>query len=153
MEGLRLATSAGLTALMLALTAVMHYEGLKVLAPSGRGGLSHPGPVFAISALVALHLAEIGLYAIAYAVGIHWLDLGILRGATPATGLDYFYFAAETYSTLGYGDVVPSGALRLLASVEPLNGLLLLAWSGSFLFRLVQERAAALDSSSAPPER
>lgn len=150
MESLHLAASAGLTVLMLALTTAMHFEGLKLLAPAGRGGLSHPGPVFAITALVALHLAEIGLYAIAYAAGIHWLDLGILRGATPATGLDYFYFAAETYSTLGYGDVVPTGALRLLASVEPLNGLLLLAWSGSFLFRLLDERKAALGSGRPP---
>lgn len=153
MEGLRLASSAGLTVLMLALTTAMHYEGLKVLAPAGRGGLSHPGPVFAITALVALHLAEIGLYAIAYAAGVRWLDLGFLRGATSASALDYFYLAAETYSTLGYGDVVPTGALRLLASVEPLNGLLLLAWSGSFLFRLLDERAAALDSASAPRAR
>jgi len=55
------------------------------------------------------------------------------------TGLDYFYFAAETYSTLGYGDVVPTAQLRLIASIEPLNGLMLLAWSGSFLFILIQE--------------
>lgn len=143
MADLHLATSAGLTLLTLALATAMHYEGLKLLAPAARRGRSRPGPVFAITALVALHLAEIGLYALGYAAGVRLLDLGILRGAAPASGLDYFYFAAETYSTLGYGDVVPTETLRLLASVEPLNGLLLLAWSGSFLFRLVGEHEAA----------
>ena len=51
---------------------------------------------------------------------------------------DYFYYAAETYSSLGYGDIFPKGEIRLIASIGPLNGILLLAWSGSFLFALVQ---------------
>lgn len=40
-------------------------------------------------------------------------------------------FSAETYSSLGYGDVIPGGALRLLAGVDVLNGLLLSGWSAS----------------------
>lgn len=35
---------------------------------------------------------------------------------------------------VGYGDVVPSGELRLLAGVEALNGLLLIGWSASYTF-------------------
>lgn len=124
---------------MLALTTALHYEGLKLLGRAG-GGTASRRPVLAITALVALHLVQIGLYALAYAAGVEFLGLGALDGAARASALDYFYFAAETYSTVGYGDVVPTGALRLLASVEPLNGLLLLAWSGAFLFRLVEER-------------
>lgn len=49
------------------------------------------------------------------------------------------YYASETYSALGYGDILPAGYLRLIASVSPLNGSLLLAWSGSFLFLLIQD--------------
>lgn len=44
------------------------------------------------------------------------------------------YFSAETYSSLGYGDVVPGGDLRLLAGVEVLNGLLLIGWSASYTY-------------------
>jgi hypothetical protein len=33
---------------------------------------------------------------------------------------------------------VPEGPLRLLASFEPLNGLILIAWSGSFTYLEVQ---------------
>lgn len=43
-------------------------------------------------------------------------------------------FSAETYSSLGYGEVIPGGALRLLAGVEVLNGLLLIGWSASFTY-------------------
>lgn len=117
------------------LTTALHYEGLKLLAIPRRESIWRSGPAFASTLLVALHLAEIGLYAAAYAVGVNALDLGALHGAVAASGLDCFYFAAETYLTLGYGDVVPTGALRLVASVEPLNGLLLLAWTVAFLFR------------------
>ncbi len=144
--------SVALALLMLAFTTALHYEGLKLLAGAGRSPLSRPGPVFAITVLVALHLAEIGLYAGAYALGIQVLQLGALHGVAAASSLDYFYFAAETYSTLGYGDVVPTGALRLVVSVEALNGLLLLAWSGAFLFRLLDEpdRGRALLENANP---
>jgi ion channel len=118
--------AAALALVMLALTTALHYEGLKLLGPARGGRQPRRRPVFAITALVALHLAEIGLYAVAYAGG-SGLEMGSLRGLSQGSWLGYFYFAAETYSTFGYGDVVPRGALRLVASVEPLNGLLLLA--------------------------
>ena len=44
--------------------------------------------------------------------------------------------SAETYSSLGYGDIYPLGDIRLLASITPLIGILLLGWSGAFLFSL-----------------
>ena len=53
--------------------------------------------------------------------------------------LDFCYFAAETYSTLGYGDLVPLGALRVIASVEALNGVLLLTLSGAFLSGMLRD--------------
>lgn len=128
---------------MLAVTTALHYEGLQLIGRPGGGRVSRPGAVLAITGLVCLHLTEIALYAAAYAGATQWLQLGSLRGVAHVSALDYFYFAAETYSTLGYGDVVPVDALRLVASIEPLNGLLLLAWSGAFLFRLLDERERA----------
>ena len=44
------------------------------------------------------------------------------------------YFSAETYTSLGFGDVTPLGPIRLLAGVEALNGLLLIGWSASYTF-------------------
>lgn len=127
--------ATALAVALLVLTTAVHCEGLKSLSrPRSRPG-ARPGPVFVLPALVALHLAEIGFYAAAYAAGVEVLGLGALHRAGRPSVLDYFCLASQTYSTLGYGDVVPTGALRMIASVEPLNGLLLLAWSGSFLFR------------------
>ncbi len=61
--------------------------------------------------------------------------LGGLRGGAAVQGFaEALYFSAEAYTSLGLGDVTPYGSARLLAGVEALNGLLLIAWSASFLY-------------------
>ena len=37
-----------------------------------------------------------------------------------------------SFTSLGFGDIVPTGAVRLLAGAECLNGLLLIGWSASY---------------------
>lgn len=133
--------ASALALFLLAVTTALHYEALLLLARRATHRMSRNALVLAITTLVVVHLIEIGLYAISYAAGAHVLGLGTLRGRGAVAALDYFYFAAETYSTVGYGDLVPTGSLRLVASVEPLNGLLLLAWSGAFLFHLIENRS------------
>jgi Ion channel len=137
----RLAIAALITIFLLIATALMHFEVLRFLAGyvGKRARASHGAVISLLLGVVTAHVAEIALYALAYIFGAGSLHLGALKGDLTVTGLDYFYFAAETYSTLGYGDVVPTAQLRLIASIEPLNGLMLLAWSGSFLFILIQE--------------
>ncbi|MGH8654761.1 MAG: ion channel [Gammaproteobacteria bacterium] len=49
-----------------------------------------------------------------------------------------FFTNSETFSSLGLGDIVPHGTVRLVTGIEVLNGLLLIAWSGSFVFILMQ---------------
>jgi hypothetical protein len=132
---LHFVSAAALALFMLALTTALHHFALQFLGRvASRRRLSRFGVVFFLVALVSVHVVHITAYAVAYAAGDQLLGLGVLRGSSGSAHLDFFYFAAETYSTLGYGDVVPLGALRLLASIESLNGLMLLAWSGAFLY-------------------
>ncbi|MEQ8693710.1 MAG: potassium channel family protein [Gammaproteobacteria bacterium] len=133
--------AALLTLLLIMVTTVFHFEALRFLAGFvGKRRRTHYGTLISLLVgVIAVHVIEIGLYAGAYVLGTGPLNLGSFKGAGTVTGLDFFYFAAETYSTLGYGDVIPTGQLRLIASIEPLNGLMLLAWSGSFLFILIQD--------------
>ena len=51
---------------------------------------------------------------------------------------DYVYFSAVVYSTLGFGDVVPSGMLKLFTGVEGLVGFGLITWSAAFTFLQMQ---------------
>lgn len=91
--------------------------------------------------IFAAHLVE----AVVYAIGISLIvsaGLGSLAGEVGSKEgwvLDHFYFSLASYTSLGIGDIIPHGGLRLLAGVEALNGLVLIAWSASFTY-LTMER-------------
>ncbi len=99
-------------------------------------------PRLALTAVVVLalwlHVIEIAVYGAVYFVADRYLDIGQFAGDTGFDVLEYFYFSAETFTALGYGDVTPSGFLRLIAVAEPLNGLLLISWSGAYTFIAMQ---------------
>ena len=48
--------------------------------------------------------------------------------------MDYFYYSAVMYTSLGLGDVFPTGHLRFMSGIEALNGLMMIGWSTSFTF-------------------
>lgn len=122
--------------LLVPLTTVLHYESLglltavlPVLRMAGRAKL-----IIVVLAAFTAHALQIALYALALWALIHFASAGSL-GVGPAPGLpDVLYFSAETYTSLGYGDLVPTGPLRVLAGVEALNGLLLIGWTASYLY-------------------
>ncbi len=121
---------------LLVLTTVIHYEVLR--------GLTGVLPVLRIRPRAKLivviittflaHLLEIGLYALAIYALVRFAGLGTLDDSSRFSLDVSLYFSAETYTSLGYGDVVPGGAVRLLAGVEALNGLLLIGWSASYTY-------------------
>ena len=85
--------------------------------------------------LVALiaHSIEVTLFAIAYLVSIR-LGFGTLEGEFTGTVADYVYFSYAAFTTVGFGDITPTGPLRLLAGVEALTGLVLITWTASYLY-------------------
>ena len=84
------------------------------------------------------HIIEIILFAVAFRIMMP-MGLGELVGAHTSTPGDFFYFSIATYTTLGIGDIVPEGAIRLVAGVEALAGLVLITWSATFTY-LTMER-------------
>jgi hypothetical protein len=61
-----------------------------------------------------------------------------LSGSAGFSLANCLYFSAETYTSLGFGDLTPTGPIRLLAGAEALNGLLLIGWSASFAYIAVE---------------
>jgi len=82
----------------------------------------------------AAHMLQIALCALAIIALVRWAGLGTLGASANPGWATAMYFSAETFTSLGYGDVLPDGPLRLLAGVEALNGWLLIRWSASYLF-------------------
>jgi type IV secretory pathway TrbD component len=80
----------------------------------------------AAAVLLFGHVAEVGVWAIFYAI------------ADVAPAADPFYFAFVNYTTLGYGDVVPSAEWRLIGPITAMNGVLLFGWSTAVLFDVIR---------------
>lgn len=123
--------------LLLALTTLVHFEVLGLLT-SRLPALRVPPRTKLIAVIYAAffaHALEIVLYGAALYGLIRGFDAGALSGGGGgATFMTCIYFSAETFTSLGFGDVVPLGPLRLIAGVETLNGLLLIGWSASYIY-------------------
>ncbi|SDX99757.1 Ion channel [Tritonibacter mobilis] len=87
-----------------------------------------------VTLLFITHLFQIALFASGFWIAAEVLEIGSFEGEGVNDALDYLYYSAVIYTSLGIGDIVPTGHLRFLTGVEALNGLLLIAWSASFLF-------------------
>lgn len=135
---------------LVVLTTLMHYEalrGLSALLPRLRVA-PRARLIVVILATFTAHALEIALYAAVVYALTHGLRAGTLGTAGAPAWTTVLYFSAETYTSLGYGDVVPQGALRALSGVEALNGLLLIGWTASYTYVAMQHFWG--DGSEAP---
>jgi hypothetical protein len=138
----------GLVAVVLiGATSLLMYEALRFawrfMARSRR---RHGRILYALAIPFVVHIISIWIYGAAYFVLIRYSPgLGSLISVNPQEHLDSFslltsgYFSAATYTSLGFGDVVPIGHMRMIAGAEALNGLLLIGWSVTFSFLTMEE--------------
>ena len=122
--------------LLIALTTLIHFEMLRALN-AGLPTLNIPSRnklLVVIFAAFIAHVLEIFIYGLAFFVLIKYLEAGNLVGSAGFSLVNCFYFSAETYTSLGFGDLTPGGPVRLLAGIEALNGLLLIGWSASYTY-------------------
>lgn len=129
-------STAGLTFLLVALSAFIHYEALRFCNDRLQDIdwiAARAKVLIAVSAAFCSHLAHIALFAGGYAL-LQDTSMGGLHGEFNHLASGFLYFSAETYTSLGFGDVYPTGAMRLIAGIEALTGLLLISWSSSFTY-------------------
>lgn len=93
--------------------------------------------------LFGAHVAEIWIFGVAMALLAEHPLAGQLVGLETVTLLDYVYFSAITYSTLGYGDLFPTGPIRFITGSEALLGFMLITWSASLTFLEMQRHWSA----------
>jgi hypothetical protein len=123
-------------ALLIAITTVIHYEVLGILN-TGLSALTIPSRtkllVVIFSAFIA-HALEMAMYGLALFMLVRYMGVGKLDGPAGFSLISCLYFSAETFTSLGFGDITPVGPIRLLAGAEALNGLLLIGWSASYTY-------------------
>jgi hypothetical protein len=136
---------AGVTALVAALGVLLHYEGLTFLSSGLRRLPGRPRPriLVLILTLLVLHTIEIWVFALAYFACVEWGGLGRILALHPevsvAALLDYVYFSAVVYTTVGFGEIVPQGPVRALVGAEAITGLTLITWSASYTYLEMQQ--------------
>jgi hypothetical protein len=125
---------------VLALAAVgLHYEGMLL---GGRIMAWLPLPArlrmgFFVLFMLPIHLLEALLFAVGYQ-HMSAPGLGSISGSVSGFG-DFFYFSLVCYTSLGFGDLVPEGGLRIVAGVEALIGLVMIAWTASYTYLMMRD--------------
>jgi hypothetical protein len=91
-----------------------------------------------IVAFILVHMVEIGFFAIATFILLNDGSYGSLEGVITSDVGSLYYYSAITYTTVGYGDITPLGDIRLFAATEALTGMVLVAWTASVIFTVMQ---------------
>ncbi len=130
---------------LVSLTVLIHYETLRATTTLIVPRLTIPARRRLLVIMLAIfiaHIIEIWFYAIGYYLLAQDFGLGLLGEFGGNIGrhfADYLYFSTVTYTSLGLGDVYPLGGLRLIAGFESLTGLLMIAWSASFTYLMMEK--------------
>jgi hypothetical protein len=81
---------------------------------------------------VAMVTTVLGLFLL-HTVEI-WIWAGLFFASKAVVPFqDALYYSTVTFSTVGYGDVIIDPRWRLLASLEAINGFILIGWSTAYL--------------------
>jgi hypothetical protein len=113
-----------------------------------RAGLRHTrqprvhimGVMVSVAAtLMVAHTLEMLVWALTYDV----------LGAVSSDD-ELIYFAFVNYTTLGYGDITPVPAWRLLGPMAAMNGILLFGWSTAVLFEVLRRTLEHLALIASP---
>jgi len=125
-----------MTLLIVLVCVGLHFE---VLSNCNRylPRVSHrrrPRVLFLIIVILATHVTEIWLFAFGYYFLVQIEGFGALIGAEIERIPDYTYYSAMVYTTVGFGDLLPTGSIRFLTGMEALTGLVMITWSASFTF-------------------
>lgn len=131
----------------------LHYEALHLLSAMQRVEKRWYSNRLRASLLVLGCLIAHSVEVIFFGLGYRFLDAihegQDLLGAAP-DGFNCNYYSFVVYTTIGFGDVVPlSPGMRILSAIEGLTGMILVAWTASFMFFHMQ-RFWAMNLASKP---
>ena len=129
------------TLVVISLVIGLHYEVLRACIRFLPAVSHHRRRRVLILILVILctHAVEIWLFAFGYYALLRSERYGTITGFVEITTLlDHAYYSAMVYTTVGFGDVYPTGTIRFMTGMEALTGLVMITWSASFTFLEMQ---------------
>ena len=102
------------------LCVLLHYEAMSFASSFVRKlRVARRMRVFLlVQAMLVAHVIEVWIFALTYWVLEGYPALGVIEGAFDEGALDLVYFSVVNFTTVGFGDLVPVGAIRILAGTE-----------------------------------
>ncbi len=132
--------AALVNSIIVALSVLIHYEFLyRATNLIPKMNIKHRFRIVSVVfiALIA-HVVEIWLFALGYFYMNKSESWGQITGNFDGSLLDSVYFSFTNFTTLGFGDIEPFGAIRFLVGMESLVGFVLITWTASFLYYEMQ---------------
>lgn len=128
------------TIIAILLVVIIHYEVLTHLSEHHFKRNWHHRLLLPVGVLIVIftHVVEVWVFGLAYYLAFAAGGVGDIAGEFTYQLLDCVYFSFVNYTTLGYGDLVPTGHIRFIAGTEALVGLVLITWSASFTYLELQ---------------
>ena len=132
-------TAAVFAIALVSFCVVLHYETLVQLERLSRRLRRHRWTtLITVHGLLLAHVVEIWVFGLGYYVAETYFGLGRVLPLEEQDWFHHVYYSAMVYTTVGFGDLVPTGAIRMITSTEALAGLSLITWSASFTFLQMQ---------------
>jgi hypothetical protein len=119
--------------LLVGVSVMTHYETLRLLNDrlNGTEIISTRAKVLvALVGAMASHLLQISVFALAFWLLRDKFSMGGFGGTFEDSLTSFLYFSSDTYTTLGFGDIYPTGPLRMICGIESLVGLLVVRLDG-----------------------
>jgi hypothetical protein len=118
--------------LVICLTVLVHIAGLVTVTHIATNTRTH-WKLHGFGSRVLLMVGVVlGLFAIVTIEIWLWTATYLLVGVSSELKAA-LYLSTITFSTVGYGDVVPAHPWRLLAALEGVTGFLMIGWSTAYL--------------------
>lgn len=128
-----------ISGVVVTICVVLHYEALRFLSHTvGAHVHKRIGVLVVMLGLLVAHVLEIIIFALGYIMMQYGAGLGHISGMDGGNLFDFIYYSSVVYTTVGFGDLLPVGAIRILTAAEGLTGLAMITWSASFTFLAMQ---------------
>ncbi len=124
----------GFGILLIVITVFINFEAMNFISRLLPRNKLPPRPLLVVVMLgvILAHVLEILVFTIGYFLLAERFGLGGFSQEFEPGFMNFFYFSAVCFTTVGMSNFYPTGGLKIISALEALNGFVLITWSASF---------------------
>lgn len=95
--------------------------------------------IYIMIAIIAGHTFAVWIYGLGYLLTAHIFYKELLIEEGFDSFVKYIFASAQIYSSFGSAEIFKQSTMRFIASIEVLNGLVMVAWTFSLTYAVIDE--------------